>query len=132
MFFTSCLTVFKLMFLFIELANLFQNEGSIWKTFLPHISFTKRNFKFSIIIYWTYSTLWSSIFKSCSYIIRGLLTYLKTVTVKGTLMQIWKSACIFVFTWKYVENFTLKHFVRFEICEHEICGNFLFTNIQKQ
>ena len=27
--------------------------------------------------------------------------------LKGTLMQIWKSANIYVFMWKYVEEFTL-------------------------
>ena len=33
--------------------------------------------------------------------------------IKGTLMQIWKSANIFVFPWKqYVEDLTLKHFLR--------------------
>ena len=42
--------------------------------------------------------------------------------IKGTLMQIWKSANIFVFIWKqYVEGFTLKHLLVFEICAHEIC-----------
>ena len=36
---------------------------------------------------------------------------------KGTLMNIWKSASIFVFIWKqFVENFTLKHLLLFEIC----------------
>ena len=30
-FFTSCLNVFKLMFLFIELSNLFQTEGPIYE-----------------------------------------------------------------------------------------------------
>ena len=33
-------------------------------------------------------------------------------------MQIWKSANIFIFSWKnYDENFTLNHFLGFEICE---------------
>ena len=30
--------------------------------------------------------------------------------LKGTLMQTWKSTNIFVFVWKYVEDFTLKTF----------------------
>ena len=52
--------------------------------------------------------------------------------IKGTLMQIWKSANMFVFIWKeHVENFILKHLLLFEICAREICESF-FTNIQKQ
>ena len=46
---------------------------------------------------------------------------LKTI-IKGILMQIWKSANIFVFRWKqYVEDFTLKHFLLLEICARDIC-----------
>ena len=48
---------------------------------------------------------------------------------KGTLMQIWKSGNIFVFTWKqYVEDFTLKHLLRFAICAHDLCGNFVYKH----
>ena len=32
---------------------------TIIRTFLPHGSFTKRNLKFSVIISWTYFSLWS-------------------------------------------------------------------------
>ena len=54
-FFTSCLTVFKLMFLFfIELGYLFQTEVLIYER-LPHVSFSKRNFRSSVITSWTYS-----------------------------------------------------------------------------
>ena len=35
------------------------------------------------------------------------------------LMQISKSTNIFVFIWKYVEDFTVKHLLLFEICERE-------------
>ena len=46
---------------------------------------------------------------------------------KGTLMQIWKSANIFVFIWKwYVEDFTSKHLLLFEICAYEICEKFVY------
>ena len=46
--------------------------------------------------------------------------------IKGTLMEIWKSANIFVFIWKrYVEEFTLKYLLLFEICACEICENFV-------
>ena len=49
-------------------------------------------------------------------------------------MQIWKYAKIFVFIWKqYVEDFTLKRLLRFEVCTSEIrYVKNLFTNIQKQ
>ena len=48
------------------------------------------------------------------------------LTFKGTLMQIWKSASIFVFIWNpCVEDFTLKHLLLFEICPGEICEKFL-------
>ena len=39
-------------------------------------------------------------------------------------MQIWKSTHIFVFIWKkYVESFTLKHLLLFEIYARKICDN---------
>ena len=41
-FFTSCLKVFKLMFLFIELGNLFQTEGPIYeRLFCPMVVLRK-------------------------------------------------------------------------------------------
>ena len=44
-------------------------------------------------------------------------------------MQIWKSASIFVFAWKYyAEDFTLKHFLLFEICACEICETFVYKH----
>ena len=49
--------------------------------------------------------------------------------IKGTLMQIWKSANIFVFIWKqYVEDLAIKHLLPFEICTCEICGNFVYKH----
>ena len=52
------------------------------------------------------------------------------IELKGTLMQIWKSANIFVFIWKwYIEDskdFTLKQPIFFEIYTHEICEKFLY------
>ena len=39
-------------------------------------------------------------------------------------MQIWKPAKIFVFTWKYAKDFTLKHLLLFEISAREICEIF--------
>ena len=41
-------------------------------------------------------------------------------------MKIWKSANIFVFPWKYYEDFTSKNFLRFEICAGEICEKFVY------
>ena len=44
-------------------------------------------------------------------------------------MQIWKSANIFVFIQKYyVEDFTLKHFLLFEIYPREICEKFVYKH----
>ena len=46
-------------------------------------------------------------------------------------MQISNSANIFVFTWKqYVEDFTLKHRLIFEICAREICEKFVYKHTQ--
>ena len=45
----------------------------------------------------------------------------KRMELKGILLQIWKSANIFVFKWKwYVEDVTLNHLLHFEICPSEI------------
>ena len=58
-----------------------------------------------------------------------LLKILQNDTIylfKGTLMQIWKFANIFFFIRKqYVEEFTLKHLLLFEICAGEICEKFV-------
>ena len=43
-------------------------------------------------------------------------------------MQIWKSADFFVFIWKYVEDFTLKHLLLFKICAREICKKFVYKH----
>ena len=41
-------------------------------------------------------------------------------------MQIRKSANIFIITRKYVEDFTLKHYLLFEICAREIYEKFVY------
>ena len=41
-------------------------------------------------------------------------------------MQIWESANIFVFIWKYAEDVTLGHLLLFEICAREICEKFVY------
>ena len=47
--------------------------------------------------------------------------------IKGTLMQVWKFANISVLIWKkYVEDFTLKHYLLFELCAREICEKFVY------
>ena len=50
-----------------------------------------------------------------------------TTVVKGTLTHIWKSANMFVLIQKqYVEDFTLKHLLLFEICAREIYEIFIY------
>ena len=46
--------------------------------------------------------------------------------LKGALMQIYKSANMFVFT--YVEDFLLKHRLLFEICTHKISEKFVYKH----
>ena len=41
-------------------------------------------------------------------------------------MQILKSANIFVFIWKYVENFPLNYLLLSEICAGKICEKFVY------
>ena len=49
--------------------------------------------------------------------------------LKGTLIQIWKSRNIFVFTWRYyAEDFTLTELLRFEISAREICEKFVYKD----
>ena len=43
-------------------------------------------------------------------------------------MQIWKSASIFVFMWKYVKDFTLKHLLFFEKCARKIWEKFVYKH----
>ena len=53
----------------------------------------------------------------------------KKGVLKGTLMQIWKSANIFVFIWKQcVEDFTLNHLLLSEICVREIREMFVYKH----
>ena len=45
------------------------------------------------------------------------------------LMQIWKSAYIFVFIWKwYAGDFTLKHLLLSEICARDMCEKFVYKH----
>ena len=51
--------------------------------------------------------------------------------IKGTLMQNWKSVNIFVYTWKLcVEDFTLKHLIRSEICAGETYEKFVYKHLE--
>ena len=44
-------------------------------------------------------------------------------------MQIWKSGNMFVFIWKYAEDFAFKHVLFFEICAHEyVCEKFVYKH----
>ena len=56
-----------------------------------------------------------------------LLRFSFSKMFKGTLMQIWKSANMFVFIWKWcVEDFTLKYLLLFQICARVLCENFAY------
>ena len=71
------------------------------------------------------SKFWSGkIFKkTCPYLT------CKSSNLKGTLMQIWKTANIFVFIWRqYVEYFILKHLVLFELCAREMYEKFVYKH----
>ena len=51
--------------------------------------------------------------------------------IKGTLIQIWKSAKIFIFIWKwYAQDFTLKRFLNFEISAREISEKFVYKYLE--
>ena len=50
------------------------------------------------------------------------------ILIKDTLIQIWKPGNIFVFIRKYVEDFTLKHPLLFEIRVREICEKLVYKN----
>ena len=64
----------------------------------------------------------------CYYLIFHVPNFLVAL-IKGTLMQIWKSAYIFVFIWKqHVKNFTLKHLLFFETGAIEICEKFVYKH----
>ena len=54
------------------------------------------------------------------------------ILIKDTLIQIWKPGNIFVFIRKYVEDFTLKHPLLFEIRVRDIYVKSLFTKTQKR
>ena len=44
-------------------------------------------------------------------------------------MQIWKSANFFALIWKwYVEDFTLKHLLLFEVCAHDMYEKFVYKH----
>ena len=44
-------------------------------------------------------------------------------------MQIWKSTNISLFIWKkYVEDFTFKRLLLFEICPRQICEKFVYKH----
>ena len=56
--------------------------------------------------------------------------FLQNQVIKATLMQIWKFDNTFVFIWKYIEDFTQKHILRFETWAREMSEKFVY--IQKQ
>ena len=63
------------------------------------------------------------------YVFKWMESHYNLFSLKVTIMQIWKSANIFVFIWKwYVEDFTLKHLLLFEICARKICVKFVYKH----
>ena len=72
--------------------------------------------------------MWSTIIFIIQMFIVSWNTDLCEVQFKGTPMQIWKSAIIFVFIWKYVEDFTWKHLLLLEICAREIWETFVYKH----
>ena len=52
--------------------------------------------------------------------------------IKYTTVQIWKSATVFAFIWKYVDDFTLKQVLLFEIRARKICEKFVYKFVWKQ
>ena len=53
----------------------------------------------------------------------------KKTKVKGTLIQIWKSANIFCLHMKVIcWRFALKHLLLFEICTRDICEKFVYKH----
>ena len=50
---------------------------------------------------------------------------------KGTLMQIWKSPCMFVFKWKYYsENFAFLILRIVEIFTFKVCEMFVYKHAE--
>ena len=71
----------------------------------------------------------NEISKSFFVVIRPRLMNFILPVLKITLIQIWKFASIFVFTWrKYAENFILKHLLLFEICARQIYERFVYKD----
>ena len=114
-----------------------KNMGQIWNMgivgkYRKYMSLIKKYSKFlnfDEIFYCGMTRLRNTIMNVC-----GLCQYVKVVKpkkvlrrsfFKASLMQIWKSANIFVFIWKYVEDFTPKHLL---ICALEICGKFVYKH----
>ena len=83
----------------------------------------------NLIIYFSNSEI-MFVDKQLTIITRFFFSLLKTFgLLKGTLMQIRKSSNFFVFTWRwYVEDFTLKHLLCFEMCARDICEKFVYKH----
>ena len=64
------------------------------------------------------------------YVERGT-GYIKNPYIKGTLMQIWKSTCMFVFIWKYCpENLVFLILGILELHTRKICEMFVLETIE--
>ena len=104
------------------------NHTSAWvwrrsSVFLANFGYISR-----LVLVFNFEQVISDFVRGISYMWYHLGKWNWFIELKGTLRQIWKSVNIFVFTWKYVQDFTLKQFLRFEICAREICYKFVYKH----
>ena len=104
-----------------------------YDTYCLGTKYWKKKFFFQVCNFWVLGNNWK-IWTPKRFLMTWIfqkeyLNKTPTFLLKGTLMQIWKSANIFVFIWKqYIENFTLKHFLLFQIWVREICEKFVYKH----
>ena len=93
------------------------------------INESKNDDSFQISLFFEYIHI-ISLLQCCHELIGCIFCVFQfSLFLKGTLIQIWKSANIFVFIRKwYVKDFTLKHLLLFEICAREIRENVLYKH----
>ena len=129
----------------------FTSYFCIWSFCMPYISYSWgrshawRNLKLIRFCYlkrkpsWIGGQQWDFPVKSlikqasvtCEFFLRKkILAYVKHFCIiKGTLMHISEYVNTFVFIWKYyVEDFSLKHLLLFEICTRTIGGKFAYEH----
>ena len=76
------------------------------------------------------SILFRSIFVCRTHVILNLLQH-SFICIKGTLMQIWKSSCMFLFIWKYCpESFAFLILRIFELYTRKVCEMFVYKHTE--